>query len=214
MYAKWKKLNHGFPLWMFTVAIPDNLPTAFLPSSYRLPSSFRSFNTMPLSVIATITDFCEFTWALTTTSRTHKPKELSHTVVVPLEYVRAVPEFTSDFKSFQETTSKWWADRTAGIVSSLNFGMCARGLEIKVGFSKPALVTTWSIGTEYAIIKSIVNLHAQASPLKGVLVPIPRAEIGYVDVMQLVGGTDMHVNADSLEIAVDKDYLVVRADKL
>lgn len=187
----------------------QNLPFAFLPT-------FLSFK-MPLSVIATVADFCEFTLALVNASRLYKPKELYHRVVVPMPYLRAIPQFTADTLGFQAATNAWWASYKEAHLdapSSLKFDMCRFGLEITVSFAAPAPALVWTVGTSHALIKSLVRLHAEVAPTRSVTVAIPRDALGRVDVFELTLGMDMPVDAASIEITVTKDYVVLVADKL
>ena len=150
--------------------------------------------------------------------RMYRPHELQHAVTVPITYLEATT-FRTDFTAFQTAVNAWWDSTKDPAITSLTFNLNKHGLEIVARYRAEGPIVTWSFVPSDYLITKIVQLHVEATPLTTVNVVIPRSVLSVpapaqLDIMTLLCGMDMGVDVSSIEITVNKDFLILTAERL
>jgi hypothetical protein len=153
--------------------------------------------------------------------RMYRPHALQHAVTIPFTYLEATT-YRTDFTAFQTAVNGWWDRHADPNTTGINFNLNKHGLEIVVRYRSDGPIVTWFFVPSDLLITKIVQLHVDATPLRTVNVVIPRSVLSVpapvkepqLDIMALLCGMDMGVDVSSLEITVNKDFLILTAEPL
>jgi hypothetical protein len=161
-------------------------------------------------MLTTVDEFCQFLRKLIDIHHTCFPKNLNYDIIIPVEYLVTIPDFSTLCGTFSKRIDEWWAERISLINYIIFFNIEAdRSLRISITHNTIEPIVTWTFDDFNSLIVNFVIAHHAVVGDK-MIVKIPRTGIQNISSIYDIIIQALPAISATVEVAINRDYIIVR----
>ena len=163
-------------------------------------------------MLTTVDEFCQFLLKLIDIHYTCFPKNLKYDIIIPVEYLVTIPEFSTLCGTFSKKVDEWWAERKSLINYIIFFNIESDGsLRISITHHTLEPIIAWTFGDFNTLIVNFAIAHHAVVGDK-MIIKIPRVGVQCVNILSIydIITQTLPVISATVEVAINRDYIIVR----